>query len=441
MAFFGGSPAIHPPQAEFMYRSKWRLTVHGFRTGFLYLLFFSIPFSIAGGDFAIVGLYVVTGVLFAKKEIRWESLPIVKGLCLYLLGAIVGTLLSGDPLTGLPYFRSFWRLGLPFLLFFALEDEPVERYIRPMSIVSILIGLYAAVQFFTGLDVLRSEYLQNRYHTFLGIWPAVGAFSHHLTFGGVFLLLFAIFAALVLSSEVDPKWRLLYALAAMVCLSSVVFCNGRSIWLGGMTVGFVFLFVLIPVKARRAALATAVLLAIAFWLSPRYLGKTEFGKSVMGSRLLSITLPKANRDRLMMWRAGADIVRDYPIFGLGPNMSEKMEPYYRRVAEEYRHSFHHGPGTGLHNIYLQTWVDFGLLGLLGYLWLFFSAIYAIAAQVSRSAVVKSTDHALLLGIMAGLCGNMVGGFFENNFRDGEVQIAVLTLMGIAMALLKRGANR
>jgi len=42
--------------------------------------------------------------------------------------------------------------------------------------------------------------------------------------------------------------------------------------------------------------------------------------------------------------------------------------------------------------------------------------------------------------MAGLCGNLVAGFFENNFRDGEVQIMIFVAMGLALSILQKMKN-
>jgi hypothetical protein len=48
---------------------------------------------------------------------------------------------------------------------------------------------------------------------------------------------------------------------------------------------------------------------------------------------------------------------------------------------------------------------------------------------------------LLAGLFAGFIGIMAAGFFENNFRDGEVQTAILTAMGIALALIHKKRKR
>ena len=53
---------------------------------------------------------------------------------------------------------------------------------------------------------------------------------------------------------------------------------------------------------------------------------------------------------------------------------------------------------------------------------------------------NTRDHAslsLLAGIFSGLSGICIAGFFENNFRDGEVQTAILTTMGLALVLIRQ----
>ena len=361
---------------------EW-FTLESVRSGFLHLLFFSIPFSIAGDDFAIIGLYLVTIGLGFKKRIHWKKTPIIAGLVLYLVGALISTLLSDNPLMGFPYFRNFWRLGLPFIVLFALKDQPVERYIRIMGFVAIAIGLYALA----------------------------------------------------------PKLRLFYALSGLITLLAAILSFGRSIWLGVITIIVVFLLALVPQKAKKISFAVTLIVIASFWFSSDYLRKTEFAKSALGSRMLSITSLKANKNRLMMWEAGVEIVKDHPILGLGPNMFHLMIPYYNKISDKNKQKSQHPPSLGVHNIYLQNWIDFGLTGLLGFLLIFLLLISAIKHKINRYNIRQSLDHALLLGIMAGICGFLVAGFFENNFRDGEVQVTVLTIVGIALALLNKKAEK
>jgi O-antigen ligase len=412
------------------------LNAERFREFFLIVLFASIPFSIAGDDFAIIGLYLVTFYLFVRKRETKENQPILAGILILILGATVSSLFSDDPLASFQYFRNFWRFGLPFLIFYALRHRNFNRYLRITAVISGLIGVYAIVQFQTGLDVLRFQGLRTEYRALEGIWYAVGLFSHHLTYGGVSLLLFALFAPNITNREHTMRLRGLYAFGAVFNLAAVAVCMGRSIWLGGiMAIGCLVLFFL---GIKRSLLLIAVTgLGLAVFIGHEISRDGAFFKqNAVGRRIASAVSVEANRDRLFMWQAGVDAIRDHRFLGLGPNQPERLQPYYDRIAEQHRHEFQHSARVGVHNIYLQNWLDFGLIGLLGHLLWWFALLAAIGRHLWRYPE-RHSDNRYLIGCLAGLAGIMTAGFFENNIRDGEVQTTIFVVMGLALILLKK----
>ena len=98
-----------------------------------------------------------------------------------------------------------------------------------------------------------------------------------------------------------------------------------------------------------------------------------------------------------------------------------------------------GPSAGVHNIYLQTWLNYGFFGLLAYLgiWVVF---FLKSLRASRRGSRFGYENAVLWGVMAGAAGLMVAGVFENNFRDGEVQTAALLLISLALFELKKQSS-
>jgi O-antigen ligase len=412
------------------------LNAERFREFFLIVLFAAIPFSIAGNDFAIIGLYLVTIYLLAKKRETWENQPILIGILVLILGAVVSSLFSGNPLVSFSYFRSFWRFGLPFLVFFALYRRNLDRYLQITAIISGLIGIYSIVQFQTGLDILRSKGLQEEYRALEGIWYAVGLFSHHLTYGGVSLLLFSLFTPNIANRELPLRKRGIYAFGAVFNLTAMAICMGRSIWLGGITaIGLLVLFFL---GVKRSLLLIAVtVLGLSIFIGHEISRDGAFFKhNAVGRRIASAVSAEQNRDRLLMWQAGIDAIRDHPLLGLGPNQHERLQPYYDRIAEAHQHEYQHSARVGVHNIYLQNWIDFGLIGLSGHLIWWLGLLIAIARQLWRHPE-RVHDNRYLIGCLAGLAGIMTAGMFENNIRDGEVQTTIFVVMGIALVLLKR----
>lgn len=416
-----------------------KLTSENIRGFFLIVLFISIPFSIAGDDFAIIGLYLVTLYRLFRGQDRLTSMPIMAGMGLMFAGALISSLFTGDILLSLGYFRNFWRLGLPFLIFLALQDRPCDLHLRILAIVTSIIAVYAVIQYFTGLDVLRSAARQAEYQGHWGTWHAVGVFSHHLTFGGVFLLLFALFLPRGISRGLKAGDRLLFFFASSSAMVAAAASLGRSIWFGIIAAVGVTVLVYLGRKRSLILAIVVVLLAGGIYVSEGTGKKSFFRSTYLGQRILSISL-KANRDRIMMWTAAAQAIGDYPILGLGPNRQDRLQPYYDQLRRKEGHHFQHQAHVGVHNIYLQNWVDFGFLGMLGYL-IWWGTLLAQILKALQRGDVKEKPTALLVGCLAGLTGVMVAGVFENNFRDGEVQTTILVVMGLALVMLGRQTKK
>ncbi len=411
-----------------------KLSAEGFRDFFLHILFLSIPFSIAGDHFAIFGLYFCTLYLFAKKRERWESNLIIYGIAVLLLGAVLSSFLSDKPLTSFSYFRNFWRLGLPFVVFFALKRRDHQRFIHVLMFVSSIVGLYATIQFFTGLDYFRSASLRNEYIPNGKIWHAVGLFSHHLTYGAVSLLLFSLFIPSVIDQTLRWKERFLFTLASICNLLGVLLSMGRSIWLGLITaLGVVFLLKL----KLKGYIAILILLGIVCGVYSQISDDSKnlfYKKTVVGRRIDSFTV-EANIDRLLMWKAAFNVIKDNPVVGLGPRRAELMQPYYDKIAKKEKHLFQHPASVGVHNIFIQNWIDFGITGLIGYLAWWLVLMGEIVYVLKKYPDDQNNAKSLLIGICGGMAAIMIAGFFENNFRDGEVQTTILTLMGLSLAIM------
>jgi O-antigen ligase len=153
---------------------------------------------------------------------------------------------------------------------------------------------------------------------------------------------------------------------------------------------------------------------------------------IIQQRFISSFMLKSNQDRILMWEAGIAAIKDHFWLGIGYNNDAEVMPAYRElITERTGHKFNNNAGTGVHNIYLQTWINYGLLGFLGYLSILFIFLWQSIRTLFQTTRF-SYENSILWGAIAGVCGFMVAGFFENNFRDGEVQAMLLILMGLGL---------
>lgn len=437
---------------------------------FLYTLVIGSTFSIAATEASIIMLYLIgLGRLIWRKQLPALRDGMLQVILAYMAIAVLASWLAGYGADLLMALRIHWRLLLPFVLAGVLADANEERVLQVFAVFLLIIAVYGIVQFFNGTEWLRlndgnkvADYYQQegvvRYH-------AEGNYTHHLTFGGVLLPCFALFTALALCREWSFGVRILIAGLALLLLSALVATLGRSTWLGAGMVLFVLGLWRLPKTTLLIGLLTAGLLALlitkaisgtgvelvdqqavgvattevqGFWEAT--LRSSATAQQAILRRVESIFSLGANRDRLLMWESGVAALKDHPWWGIGYDMDKTVMPAYREPFEQAGHNFMNGPSAGVHNIYLQTWLNYGLFGLLAYLsiWVVF---FLKSLRASRRARRFGYESAVLWGVMAGAAGLMVAGVFENNFRDGEVQTCLLLLMGLSLRQMHKSKKR
>ena len=138
-----------------------------------------------------------------------------------------------------------------------------------------------------------------------------------------------------------------------------------------------------------------------------------------------------NRDRIAMARAGARMVRDFPVFGLGPEMVKRYYPLYRD-PDAPRWSVPH-----LHDNVIQIAAANGVFAAAAYLALV-GLVLARAAALARRG--DDPDRAALwCGALLAVAALTVAGLFEYNFGDTEVEMA--TLLVVRGALFRAPRKR
>ena len=340
------------------------------------ILFFSVPFSIAGDELAVLLLYLAGIGALVQGQAHWPKTGLNLWLLAVVLSALLAALLAPHPGAGFASLRNLWRFALPFALALALTPKRLK----------------------------------------LGLTLMAG-----------------LLAPLGLVKELSPKLRGLFAMAGLFALYSAYASMGRSIWLGLLALAFTALALLLRRRAWILLVPAALVFVFALWVQQSPVLQQTLSKTPTGQRFVEGLDSSENMDRLLMWQAAKTAIVDHPWVGLGPGQGESLQPYYDELALATGHNFEHPAKTGVHNIFLQNLVDFGLLGTAAFLgwwgWVFFSLWKGWHQNPQLNFY-----QALRLGSMAGLVGSWSAGFFENNFRDGEVQVVILMVHGLALWL-------
>ena len=75
-----------------------------------------------------------------------------------------------------------------------------------------------------------------------------------------------------------------------------------------------------------------------------------------------------------MWKSSWQGIQDHFWLGIGfEKDAEVMEAYRKKITDETGHRFTNSASAGVRNIFLQTWLNYGIFGFVSFLgiWIVF----------------------------------------------------------------------
>jgi O-antigen ligase len=281
----------------------------------------------------------------------------------------------------------------------------LARGARATWVMSLILTIGAASAFvgIVQFGVLNYDNLGRR---------AQGTLSHWMTYSGTLMLVTCAAVARLLYGPTGRLWAAFIMPALLVALMVSI---TRSAWVG-VGVGVATLLLL---KDFRLVAGLPIAIALVMTLAP----------GVVTDRMQSMfnLNDPTTRDRVAMLQAGAAIVRDHPLTGVGPNQIGPVYPAYR-VASAVNPTNPH-----LHNVPMQIAAERGLPALAAWLWFVCTAIGGLFRLLRRAR--HRAVSAAALGAMAAMLG---AGLFEYNFGDSEFLMLLLVMVTLPFAANRDG---
>ena len=360
----------------------------------------AIQFSIFIGETALAVTLVAWAASLLLNRERPDAPPWFWPLLAYVGLSLLATAFSLDP------FRSLGASKQMVLYLIVPATYSIARGRRAHTLMWLIVTV-GAVSAIIGVF----EYGVLNYDS-LGQRPR-GTLGHYMTYSGLLMLVVCSTAARLLYERRDWIWPALI-MPALVAALALTFT--RSAWVGAC-VGVGLLLLL---RDLRLFGVLPVVAALFIALAPAAVSDRAYS-------MFNLRDP-TNRDRLAMVQAGIEIVKRYPLTGVGPNVVHEVYPNYRRSSAVDQTPPH------LHNVPLQIAAERGLPALAAWLWFVAAAAIGLWRRFRDDRV-----RYLAAAGMGALAAMLAAGFFEYNFGDSEFLVTLLILLTLPWAAVRATA--
>ncbi len=342
--------------------------------------------------------------LRSRTLLQWRLPAGALPLALFLGAGVLQALLLGSNGGTWPVL-ALWATALALVL---LGADAVNR-VADASAVLLPVGLGGAVAAVHGI-----------YQSFAGVanearwtdaaqgdWTRVFSVFGNPNIFGTYLALLA--PLLLLLVYVDRRWW--KGLLALPVLGALVLTYSRGAWAAcavGIALPLIYL-------SRRWLWVMAGGAVVAPFLLPRQIW----------SRIMSISLNDSSINyRLRIFTGAWGAIREHFWFGTGAGLVSFREAYDR-------HQVAQTPAFHAHNVFLQTWAERGLLGLM----LLLAAFVLFAFDLVRSRAPRP-ERVLGIAAAGSVAGALLQGLVDYIWTDFRVALLFWLVVGVGLGLLR-----
>lgn len=243
-------------------------------------------------------------------------------------------------------------------------------------------------------------------------------FANPNVYGAYLLLVIPMAAGLMLYVK-NPFYKLYAAGVAGVLVVALALTYSRGCYIA--LAGAVLLFMLL-VEKRLIVLYALGLLAMPFILP-----------AGMIARIVSIVnlTDTSTAFRLAIWQGSIRVLGDFWMAGLGQGIDAYNQAYPL-------YSFAAVPSPHSHNLFLQVFLETGVVGLLAFL-----AVLACFFRTQFSFMRNTSDFGrkvLSAALTAGAVGFLMQGMFDHVFYNYRVMLVFFLYLGIANSVASEEAS-
>ena len=326
--------------------------LHDIGVKLIIALTFILTFYRTGSNI-VLGLLAVTSIIYYLKnwrQIRLEIYPFVDRffIAMFIMMIIV-VFFSQNINISIIWFAWICTRYLPIFIYrpFLEENFVAENFFKALALGSVLCFVFVAGQVFMHKAIIHNG--APRGAGILGIMNVAGMCS----------IVIPIFVALTMESWQKHQYRLgnIYLVVVLANMATLLLNGTRGAWLA-TAVAIISYFILFwRPRLRTWLIVLIVLAALLLGISQLGIIKNRTANN-MENRMSVVT-------RLQMWELGWKTFLQRPLVGVGygnvPNYEYKVEQGNYKVV--LRDKLNKQDMAHLHNLYMQTLAEAGIVGM------------------------------------------------------------------------------
>ena len=357
----------------------------------------------------LIKKFQVSSFKFQVKNIKSLFIvycPLSIAIALILSGAILSTIFSSDLRTSAGILKG-WFFDPLIFSFIVLNALKIKEQIKNLLFWFAASGTVVAIM---GLFY----YFMGRL-TFDGRLGAFYLSPNHLAMylAPCFL---AIFYLMVAASGKAAKYLWIFGLFSTALALYLTY--SYSTWLGVLAGLIFFNFIFLRAKMKIwGGVGLIILIIFLFCLqlnSPKLQNLIESPRSSFQSRI-------------MVWQSAILMIKNNPIFGIGPGMFQEYYLNYQKYFSPYLEWAVPQP----HNLFLAFLLQTGLIGFTGLIWLL---VRFFRSGFTRIATRINADTALIL--MSVMVYTLIHGLLDTTYWKNDLSVIfwlIISLMIIVEA--------
>ena len=385
------------------------------------LLIMNIPYSHWNNAYSLAGFLLLLLLTVAggmrRKSLRLDVVNIGPYLICFLFAVVLSWPMSLVPGLSFRYLYYHAACALCVVVVVSTVERPaqLERLAAFVCLGMAGASLYGIYQRIQGVEVNR-HYVDMTINA--GMPGRIDSFyDNPNSFAEMLGLLIPIGIGLFLGAK-KKRYRLIGLASASLGSVALIMTYCRASWIGLAASAVVFVFLW-----YRKLLPALFVLAIS---------AVPFLPSTIMTRVLSIFNKNdtSTNSRIPIYQGALRTIRMYPLLGIGLGRDVVQQTIQELGTYGSAGMFIHA-----HNIFLQLWLEHGLLGVVA----FAASIYHCLKQGAKAALLPNCSTPVrlaVIGAVSGLAGGMVSGLADYLFTYPRVMLIFWVTVSLLLAGVK-----